>query len=379
MKNRIDFFNAIKSRYAIYLNKRLGWATDRKIVVIESDDWGSIRMPDRETYERSLKRGIRVDNSHYNKYDTLASKLDFELLYSVLSKHKDKNGNHPIITANTLTANPDFDKIRDNNFQEYYYEAFTETLKRYPERSFDSWKEGINNKLFFPQLHGREHLNVARWVKYLQKPSDEVHFMFENRMWGFGPLISLEMNPSFVIAFNSMDYLPNHSPEIILSDAYYMFEEIFGFKSKSFIAPNFTWDDNIEKITSKLGIKYLQGSFKQRTSGGNSIFHHLGKKNNFDQIYLTRNIIFEPSSNKDEDWVGSALKQIDQLFKLKKPAILSTHRVTFIGSIFEENRTKNLKMLDDLFKQIIKRWPDVEFMHSAELGDIINNSSCARF
>ncbi|NTW32234.1 MAG: hypothetical protein HGB12_06370 [Bacteroidetes bacterium] len=27
-----------------------GWRTDRKILVIESDDWGSIRMPSKETY-----------------------------------------------------------------------------------------------------------------------------------------------------------------------------------------------------------------------------------------------------------------------------------------------------------------------------------------
>jgi len=27
-----------------------GWRTNRKIVVIESDDWGSVRMPSREVY-----------------------------------------------------------------------------------------------------------------------------------------------------------------------------------------------------------------------------------------------------------------------------------------------------------------------------------------
>lgn len=367
------YTNAIRSRAFKYINQRRGWTTDRKIVVIESDDWGSIRMPDRETYEKSMKRGVRVDKSEFNKYDTIASIQDFEHLYCILVKHKDKNGNHPIITANTLTANPDFDKIRDSHFQEYHYEPFTETLKKYPNRSFDLWKQGIESKLFFPQLHGREHLNVARWMKYLQKPSDEVHFMFDNKMWGFGPLISLEKNPSFVQAFNSMEYLPNHTADIILSEASTMFENIFGFKSKSFIAPNYTWDANIEKITSRLGIKYLQGTFRQKTAREKNIYHYLGETNKFSQTYLTRNVTFEPSSNENKDWVGSALKQIDTAFKLNKPAILSTHRVAFIGSIFEENRSKNLKKLDELLKIVTKRWPDVEFMHSADLGDLINN------
>ena len=372
MKIQAHYINVIKNRAAKLINQRRGWTTDRKIVVIESDDWGSIRMPDRDTYEKSLKRGIKVDQSYYNKYDTLASIHDFEHLYNVLSKYKDKNGNYPIITANVLTANPDFDKIRKSNFQEYYFEPFTDTLKRYPNRSFDLWKEGINNKMFFPQLHGREHLNVARWMKFLQNPSDEVHFMFDNKMWGYGPLISLEKNPSFVQSFDSMDYLENHTAKSILSDACDMFEKTFGFKSKSFIAPNYIWDQNIEFILNKKGVKYLQGSFTQRTPLNEIKQNYLGKRNELNQIYFTRNVVFEPSSNENWDWVNSALKEIEKAFRLKKPAVISTHRVVFIGSIFEENRIKNLKMLDELLKQVIRKWPNVEFMHSAELGGIID-------
>ena len=34
----------ITNRTMKFINERRGWKTDRKIVVIESDDWGSIRM-----------------------------------------------------------------------------------------------------------------------------------------------------------------------------------------------------------------------------------------------------------------------------------------------------------------------------------------------
>src|SRR5690554_2726796 len=97
----------ITNRTMKFINERRGWKTDRKIVVIESDDWGSIRIPDKDTYERSLKKGIRLDKCHYCKNDTLASKDDFDALYNVLRKYKDKNDQHPIITANTIVANPD--------------------------------------------------------------------------------------------------------------------------------------------------------------------------------------------------------------------------------------------------------------------------------
>ena len=37
-----------------------GWRTNRHIVVIESDDWGSIRMPSKEVYDKLLKEGYRA-------------------------------------------------------------------------------------------------------------------------------------------------------------------------------------------------------------------------------------------------------------------------------------------------------------------------------
>ena len=40
-----------------YINLR-GWKTNRKIVVIESDDWGSIRMASLKSYTNLLKIGI---------------------------------------------------------------------------------------------------------------------------------------------------------------------------------------------------------------------------------------------------------------------------------------------------------------------------------
>ena len=41
----------LKRRLAKNYVNALGWNSNRKIVVIESDDWGSIRMPSRKIYE----------------------------------------------------------------------------------------------------------------------------------------------------------------------------------------------------------------------------------------------------------------------------------------------------------------------------------------
>jgi hypothetical protein len=42
-----------------------------------------------------------------------------------------------------------------------------------------------------------------------------------------------------------------------------------------------------------------------------------------------------------------------------------------MGTIDQGNRANGLKKLDILLTQIIKHWPNVEFMTSMELGDVV--------
>ena len=131
-------------------------------------------MPSKEVYDRLLKEGYRVDKNCYERYESLATEDDLTALFEVLDKHTDYKGHHPVITANCAVANPDFEKIKANGYQSYYYEPFTETLKRYPhfERSFELWKQGMRAGMFQPQFHAREHLNVGRWMHFLQTDED---------------------------------------------------------------------------------------------------------------------------------------------------------------------------------------------------------------
>ena len=365
--------NGLQNRAMKYINERRGWRTNRKIVVIESDDWGSIRMPNKKVYDKMLASGLRVDKCNYCKYDTLASKDDFEQLYKVLIKHTDSKGNHPIITANTIVANPNFEEIRKNNFKEYFYEPFTETLKKYPNHSFGSWQEGIDSKLFFPQFHGREHLNVARWMLALQNESKEVCRAFNNKFFGISKTISNENNPSFMAAMDTDNIASQEIVNNSIREGLKMFEEIFGYKSESFIAPNYVWNKEVEDVLFEENIKYLQGGYIQKVPQKGSNYNYTGKRNKNNQIYLTRNVLFEPSMLADKDWVNTSLLEIEKSFKHQKPAIICSHRVNFIGGVFEENRTKTLKLLDELLFKSLKKWPSIEFMTSVELGDLIKN------
>ena len=359
-----------------------GWRTKRHIVVIESDDWGSVRMPSKEVYDKLLNNGIRVDKCHYCKNDSIASEDDLSLLFDVLNSVKDINGNPAKITANSIVANPDFEKIKESDFEEYHYKLITEGLKEIKgcENSLNLWNEGNDKGFFIIQSHGREHLNVSRWMHYLKQNYKETRFAFDLGVYGLSTNITSENRKSFLPAFDFATADEEKKVNLIAIDGLRLFEEIFGFKSTSFIAPNYVWGKSLEKTIYNNGVTYIQGQqvarFRNSTNENNKKrIRYIGKTNNFGQIDLARNCTFEPSENLQKDWISSCLKDIEIAFRWNHPAIICSHRVNYIGTISINNRDNGLKQLSILLKEIKKRWPNVEFMSSNELGDLIKNKN----
>ncbi len=358
-----------------------GWRTKRKIVVIESDDWGSIRMSSKKSFDFFLSKGLEVNKCPYNSNDALESNEDLEFLFEVLNSVKDKNGNSAILTANNVVANPDFGKIKADNFQKYHYELFTDTLKKYPkhDKVVNLYEEGISKNLIQPQSHSREHVNVALWMKALQDNDEITHMAFDQNMFSVHPSDKPLYKDEFMDAFGSNKIIEEQKE--IITDGLNIFENIWGFKSKSFIAPSYTWNPKLEETLNSGGVKYIQGIMIQKTHSefyGLPIkkkYHYQGQKNKLGQRYLVRNAFFEPTLLPGFDYVSDCLNRIDIAFKNKKPAIIGSHRLNFTGLINPDNRDKNLKSLTELLKKIKTSWSDVEFMSSDMLGDTINNSN----
>ncbi|MDZ7693178.1 MAG: hypothetical protein U5K69_19000 [Balneolaceae bacterium] len=239
-----------------------GWKTSRKIIVIESDDWGSASIPSKEIYTRLFRAGITVSKDPYCKFDGLAEPEDLKKLFDVLTSYEDKKGRHPVITANTIVANPDYNKIRASNFQEYYYEKFTNTLseKRETESSFDLWKEGISKKIFLPQFHGREHLHVSDWMNTLRSGNKQVHEAFN--LGTYAIPISENLNrkrKDFRAAFDCSSEKQLEEIKGIIREGLNLFEEIFNYRAESIIAPCYIWMKELESTLYDLGITFIQG------------------------------------------------------------------------------------------------------------------------
>jgi hypothetical protein len=361
------------------ISNLLGWNTNRKIIVIESDDWGSIRIKSKEAFHKMSSAGLDLLSSNFTSFDSLESNSDLLGLYSVLQNHKDITGRNPVFTPMCIVANPNFEKIKEGNFQNYYYESFIETCKRYPEHDkvHNLWLDGVTKRLFVPELHGREHLNVVRWIKALKLNNEGLKLAFDNESIGVA-FFRGESLPEHLAAFH-----PESKSEIpyfndILSDAGTLFENILGYKPRHFIASNSSEPRCLETTLKEIGVKYLTRYKIQKYPLGDgkfeTCFNWLGKRNSLGQVYLTRNASFEPSDFNSKNPVQSCLNDIEIAFKWRKPAIISSHRVNYIGFINKENSKKGLNLLDELLMEIIKRWPDCEFMTSVELANIISRN-----
>jgi hypothetical protein len=99
----------------------------------------------------------------------------------------------------------------------------------------------------------------------------------------------------------------------------------------------------------------------------------MGMKNKFGQRFIKRNCFFEPSG-RDKDWVDSCLRDIELAFRYGKPAVISTHRVNYVGDRNADNRDFGLKQLDKLIKLMLLKWPDIEFTNTPKLFDYFDKN-----
>ena len=66
--------------------------------------------------------------------------------------------------------------------------------------------------------------------------------------------------------------------------------------------------------------------------------------------------------------MNKCLESIAIAFKWDKPAIISTHRINFVGGLDENQRNHNLKLLKEVITKAILKWPDIQFIDSESLS-----------
>ena len=364
--------NRIYDKCCSHIYNKLDKCTTRHIVVIESDDWGSIRVPSKKVWNALMSEGYAMDTRPYERYDCLESDEDVEALTEVLLKYKDFMGNHPIFTLNYLSANPDFKQIKKDSYKKYSFVTIEDTYQESISSSnvLNLIRNGINEGIFKPQCHGREHFNVLEWLAALQHGDKDVLIAFQYGMCGIFPKSNPIRGNKYMVALKSVDKKSQQYVCDIVAQSLEMFNNVWGYRSRTFIAPCYTWNDKIEKVLRDNGVELLQsGRIKRSSDGSSKTYVYAGKKKN-GIIYGVKNCSFEPATNQNYS-TKTLMNEIDHAFRKNHIAVISSHRINYVGGIDSKNRIKNLRLLDEFLSTLLMKYQDVEFMSSDKLVEVL--------
>lgn len=349
----------------------------RNHIVFESDDWGSLRLENTNTLNKLQEANIPTHTcgaGFFNEFDTLESSEDIKLLSEVLCQHSN-NQSTPKFTFLQLTSNPDFDKIRESNFTIYSNHSIEVDYENYGDSNYlNNLKDLVNKNLISLEFHGREHLNVPVWMRYLKQQDEQTLSAFDLKYWGYdnSNKYSVFYNSAYDVEFQ--EDIPRYID--ILVDGIQKFKELFGIQPIYFVPPTGGMNSAYLKPLAENGIKLVHSARIHIDSLGEGkkkkLFRIPGSKNKFGQRFIKRNCFFEPADNS-RDWVASCLSEIEHAFNYDQPAVISTHRVNFVGRISKDNRQNGLDKLSELLIEINKRWPEVNFVNTKDLFQYYEN------
>ncbi|WP_448664955.1 hypothetical protein ACG3SL_09855 [Sphingomonas sp. CJ20] len=339
-----------------------------RVVVLESDDWGSQRVPSLSALRRLIAAEVLTGENPYDR-DTLETAADLEALLDVLDGARGSDGRRAAFNCYVNPANPDFDAIRDAEYSAYSWEPLGATLDRRGDRGavFAAWRTGMAEGMLIPEYHGREHLNVTLWMKHLRRASPMVRAGFDHRFYS-APEPSL---PPAAKGFRAAYFFSDHSEIPLLEDILHSgavsFREQFGRSAGIFCPTNNIFHPKLYGAVRRAGcrgiIRHVRNVEPDGRGGVRRVWgapglstHALGS--------FGRNTIFEPALGYGVD---HALAGIRSAFAWGTPAIVSTHRLNYVGGIDPAVRDKGLFGLRALLGAILARWPDVRFATSASL------------
>lgn len=354
-----------------------------RAIVIQSDDWGYCGgTPNRYVFDKLypiLER--RYDRKHIvSSKTTLESPGNMESVFEILEKYKDTEGRHPVFQAAYVVCNPDYQQIRNNQFQNYVDIPLPQVPLVWERGNIISKAlDGIRRGVWRPIYHGISHFNTTRWMKRLSEDNDvkevAMHGCF---LWSEGKAD---------YEFGDIDNLKEFPRR--LARGMNIFKRIFGYLPDTAVMPGYVWPLKIEPYLASSAITILEGknlqvreqTLLEKIRG--KAFNLMGYKDaaklwqispgdfrpDIGIYYLTRNVYFEPYSELKLDintFVEKTISTIEKMWNSNQPAIITTHRANYV-SWDESVAEKGLQCLDLLLKKLLYRYPNLSFYTDLDL------------
>lgn len=352
-----------------------GFHFDRPIVVLQSDDWGRAGLRDRGGLEQLAAAGLILGERPYDFY-TLETAKDLAALRAVLRSHHDSAGCSPSVEMNFVVANLDFEKMSAEGLQQIHLLPLSEGLPAGWNRPslLEAYREGIQEGLFQPALHGTTHFSrvaVERYLATSDLPDSGERAQLLRTLWKAGtPYIHWRMpwvgyeywDPE---ASSDDRFLPADTQRDLIGKAVGDFAKLFSTLPRSACAPGYRANDDTQREWAQLGIRVAQNG------PGAAIPPHFDRHG---LLQLYRTVEFEPAVNAEFS-LDACLRSAEACFERKIPAIVSVHSINFHSSV-KDFRSRTLQLLDEFLAALELSNPDVLYLHGGEIYEVVNKGSC---
>lgn len=313
-------------------------------VLIESDDWG----PGGDFHAERLRQ-----------------------LLNMLAGHRDSVNRTAVLTADLVLAVPDIARI-DAAADGQYFRRMLD--KDFPV-VYQALCQGMQQDTLVPQLHGLEHLNGKAFAELCQQQDPRLATARTTVDWWDWEKLDSPLQGHYVDGRHlpTVPILPDEA-NMIVSTAMHSFTAMFGYPSRSAVAPCYLWNDDIEQNWQQNDIIAIQTA-GYRCTGREQSGHYLqdppiirsGETNRFGQIYLVRNVMYEPVDGKNT--ASSAFAEAETAYRQALPISISTHRYNYTRAA--EQCQQSIDGLDRLLQEITTNLPNVRFLASPELGEAL--------
>ena len=358
-----------------------GWTSTRKIIAIAVDDYGNVRMASKKAQQILLEKGILKKDSFFDNFDHLETRLDIEKLADVLNAVKDSKGNTAVLTPYCLSHNIDFEKTLKNDFDNLYTETLPTTFEKREasdqaayKGAFSVWKDGIKEKIIAPEFHGMLHFNQHLFMEGLINRDRDLMEALQLKCH-ITTARYRNYTHNWTAAFSYRTTEEFNEFRTALKTGTETFKMMYGTYPKVFTAPAQQFPYQLDKELKKYHLTTFDRPFLAIRDYGKGTYkyHNYKTGQKKGMTYIVRNVVFEPRGNTSGSAVKKALDQIDAAFKMKKPAIISSHRVNF-GSYIEESIGEiGLSQLKLLLQHVVTKYKNVEFMSVNDLQTEIQN------